>query len=101
MKNEIHVNDVGTRFLITVENNDAIVDISEASTINFIFKKPSDEVFYRVGTFLTDGKDGKTYYDVINGDLNEVGYYKLQLRVYLYTGSFYTDIHTFQVHCNL
>jgi hypothetical protein len=42
------------------------------------------------------------YYDAVAGDLDEVGKYKLQGKVFLGgSGTFYTDIHTFQVHCNL
>jgi hypothetical protein len=43
------------------------------------------------------------YYDAVAGDLDEVGKYKLQGKVYLGGGSgtFHTDIHSFQVHCNL
>ena len=43
------------------------------------------------------------YYDAVAGDLDEAGNYKLQGRVFLGGGSgtFYTDIHTFKVHCNL
>jgi hypothetical protein len=43
------------------------------------------------------------YYDSVSGDLNEVGHYKLQGKVTLGGGSgtYYTDIHTFKVNCNI
>ena len=37
----------------------------------------------------------------INGDLDEVGNYKLQGKVTLPSGTYFTDIHTFKVHCNI
>jgi hypothetical protein len=101
MSSEIHVNDVGTRFIATVKDDDKIVDLSHAIQIEIIFRRPSDELFYRIGSVLTDGTDGKVYYDTIEGDLVDVGMHKLQAKVYLANGTFYTDIYSFQVHCNL
>jgi hypothetical protein len=101
MPNEIHINDVGTRFLATVQDNGTTVDLSSAAQIQMIFRRPNDEVFYRVGTFLTNGVDGKVYYDTLPGDLTDSGMHKLQAKVYLPSGTYYTDIYTFQVHCNL
>jgi hypothetical protein len=101
MASEIHVNDVGTRFLITVKDDNEIVNVSGVSSISLIFKKPSDTTIYRSGLLFTNGVDGKVYYDTVAGDLDEAGYYKLQGRVDFASGVFYTDIHTFQVHCNI
>jgi len=101
MPSEIHVNDIGTRFLATIQDNGTIVDISSASQIQMIFRRPNDEVFYRVGSLLTSGVDGKVYYDTVSGDLSNVGMHKLQAKVYLPSGTYYTDIYSFQVNCNL
>lgn len=101
MASEIHVNDIGTRFLLTIQESGSGVDISSASSISLIFKKPDDEVIYRSGILYTDGTDGKVYYDTISGDLDEAGQYKLQARVALPSGTYYTDIYNFITHCNL
>lgn len=101
MASEIHVNDIGTRFLATIKDDGIIVDISQAISITMIFKKPDDEVVHKIGTLLSDGTDGQVYYDTIVGDLDEAGYYKLQAKVVLSNGTYYTDIYNFQVHCNL
>jgi len=101
MASEIHVNDIGTRFLATIKDDNVTVDISTASSITMIFKKPDDEVIYRSGILYTNGTDGKVYYDAVAGDLDEAGHYKLQGRVALSSGTYYTDIYNFQVHCNL
>ena len=37
--NEIHVNDVGTKFLVTVTDGSIAVDISSATTKQLIIKK--------------------------------------------------------------
>lgn len=101
MASEIHVNDVGTRFLATIKDDGVVVDISTASSITMIFKKPDDEIVNKTGTPFSDGTDGKVYYDTLAGDLDEAGLYKLQAKVVLTNGTYYTDIYTFHVHCNL
>lgn len=101
MASEIHVDDIGTRFLATIKDDDVVVDISNASSITMIFKKPDDQVIYRSGILYGNGTDGKVYYDAVAGDLDEAGLYKLQGRVALPSGTYYTDIYNFQVHCNL
>lgn len=101
MASEIHVDDIGTKFSITIKDGDTAVDISNATSIVLTFKKPDDELIYRSGVFTTDGTDGGVYYDVVAGDLDEAGYYKLQGVVSSPSGVFHTNIHSFQVHCNL
>lgn len=101
MASEIHLNDVGTRFLATIKDNGEVVNVSGAPYINFTFKKPDDSLISRSATIYTDGTDGKIYYDTVSGDLDQAGLYKLQGQVALTSGTFYTDIYTFQVYCNL
>tara|TARA_B100002019_G_C20934384_1_gene433703 strand:+ start:291 stop:602 length:312 start_codon:yes stop_codon:yes gene_type:complete len=100
MASEIHVNDVGTRFLITIKEDDVVVDISEATTIAIYIARPDDSMLARTGT-ISDGPNGQLYYDIQAGDLNEAGHYKLQARVSLNTGTYYTSIYNFQAHCNV
>lgn len=104
MPSEIHQNDIGTRFLLTVKDGADLVNISGATALQVDFRKPSDTVINRSALRFDDGSSvsGVMYYDAVAGDLDEVGKYKLQGRVFLGgSGTFYTDIHTFQVHCNL
>ena len=99
--NEIHINDVGTKFLVTVTDGSSAVDISSASTKQLIFKKPSGAKLTKATSFVTDGTDGKMQYNVAADDLDEAGSYKLQGKVIISDGTFYTDIHTFKVYRNL
>lgn len=101
MANEIHVDDIGTKFTITIKDGDDVVDISNSLFVTLHFRKPDDEVIERNTFFTSDGTDGQVYYDIIDGDLDEAGYYKIQAKVTFPNGVFYTNIHTFQVHCNL
>ena len=99
--NEIHINDVGTQFLVTVTDGTSAVDISSATTKQLIFKKPSGTKLTKTASFITDGTDGKIKYNVAADDLDEAGSYKLQGKVIISDGTFYTDIHTFKVYRNL
>ena len=101
MASEIHVDDVGTQFLLTIMDGSAAVDISSASTKQIIIKKPSGTKMTKSATFSSDGSDGKIYYSSIADDLDETGSYKLQGKVIISDGTFYTDITTFKVHRNL
>ena len=99
--NEIHLNDIGTQFLLTIKDGSATVDISTASTKQIIIKKPSATKITATATFSTNGSDGKIYYSTVADDLDETGSYKLQGKVIIDDGTFYTDITTFKVHRNL
>tara|TARA_R110002110_G_scaffold293063_4_gene507080 strand:+ start:326 stop:634 length:309 start_codon:yes stop_codon:yes gene_type:complete len=99
--NEIHLNDIGTQFLLTVTDGSTAVDISSASTKQIIIKKPSGTKITANTAFSSDGSDGKMYYTTVTNDLDEAGSYKLQGKVIISDGTFYTDITTFKVHRNL
>jgi len=80
-KNEIHLNDIGTKFLVTIKDADSVVDISgtgaTAANKRIIFKKPS-------GTMV-----------------DQDGIWKMQAKVIITGQIFHSDIHTFKVHRNL
>jgi methionine-rich copper-binding protein CopC len=99
--NEIHLNDVGTKFLVTIKDGSSAVNISSASTKEIIIQKPSGTKITATATFDSDGTDGKIYYVTVADDLDEAGSYKLQGKVIISDGTFYTDITSFKVHRNL
>ncbi len=103
MANEIHVDDVGTRFLLTVKDSGVVVNLAPATLLQVNFRKPDDTVVNKTASTLVDGSiiSGVMYYDSLAGDLDQAGHYKLQGKVSLTSGTYYTDIHTFKVHCNL
>ena len=104
MASEIHQNDIGTRFLITVKDDGNIVNISGvgASTVHQLnFRKPSDTVINRNATLQDVGISGVMFYDTVAGDLDEAGIYKMQAKVVTPSGTYFTDVHTFKVHSNI
>ena len=99
--NEIHLNDIGTKFLVTIKDGASAVDVSGASTKQIIIQKPSGTKLTLTATFDDDGTDGKISYTTVADDLDEAGSYKLQGKVVISDGTFYTDITSFKVHRNL
>jgi hypothetical protein len=101
MASEIHVGDIGTQLIMTVKDNGEIVDISNASLLQVIIRKPDGQSYTKTGILYTNGVDGKMYYSSISGDFNVAGNYKLQGKVTLPGGIYYTSISDFKVYCNL
>ena len=104
MASEIHQNDVGTRFEITIKDDGNIVNrsgVDGGSIHQLSFRKPSDSVIDRNATLKDYGISGVMFYDTVAGDLDEAGVYKLQARVIVPSGTFFTDIYTFKVHSNI
>lgn len=97
----IHKDNVGTKLLVAVTDDGSDVDISTASSLVIFIKKPDGTVLERAGVLNTDGTDGKMYYLTVVGDLDVAGNYKIQGKVVIPTGTFYTSISNFKVHCNL
>ena len=103
MAAEIHVGDVGTRFLVTINDGSNTVNLTDATLRQLNFRKPDDTVVYRTASVAGDGSEssGVMFYDTVLGDLDVAGSYKLQGKVTIPSGTYFTDIYTFKVHCNL
>lgn len=100
--NEIHVDDLGTKFIVTVKDGDSVIDVSGATTKNIIFKKPSGTKVTAAASFETDGTNGVISYITTGTELDEAGTYKIQAHVVLSAGNeFHSDISTFKVYRNL
>ncbi|MFA5216867.1 BppU family phage baseplate upper protein [Sulfuricurvum sp.] len=100
---EVHVGDIGTKFLVTVKEGDDPVDISEATTKNIIFKKPNGTSVTKAGIFETDGTDGKIYYKTLSAsDLDVAGIWTIQASIVLPSlGTWKSSIGNFKVYDNL
>ncbi len=98
---EIHVNDIGTVFEITLKDCDVVVNISSATTKQIIFQKPDQSVIIKTAQFTTDGTDGKIRYTTVDGDLDLQGPWKIQAKVVLPTGTWSSNVDKFKVWSNL
>lgn len=99
--NEIHQNDIGTQFRVTVYDGDTVVDISGATTKTIKFQKPSGTVVSKTASFVTSGTDGVMQYATVAGDLDEVGGWLAQAYLVLADWTGHSDICQFEVHDNL
>jgi len=96
---KIYLNDVGTRFEVTVKDEGEVVDISGATQKQIIFKKPGPDnsIIIKEGTFTTDGKDGKMEYLTVDGDLNHIGVWFIQTKITLGAGTWSSEMGVFKV----
>lgn len=87
--------DIGTEFLVTLKDaSDAVINVSNATTIQFRFRKPAGTEVTRTGLLKTDGTDGKVYYVTAAGDLDEIGTWRYQVRIVLDSGEDWTSTAT-------
>jgi hypothetical protein len=100
MSSEIHALDYGTELRITVKEDDVAIDISSATTTEFLIRKPDGTLLTVDADFYTDGTDGVLTYTTVEGDTDIVGLYKFQARIEM-GGLFYTSWATFKVNCNV
>ncbi len=98
---KIQVEDTGTSFRILVQEDNADVDISGATSMTIFLKKPSGTTLTRSGSFVTDGTDSLMHYISVSGDIDEIGTWKLQGRVVLPQGTFKTEFKSFKVNRNI
>lgn len=102
---EVHFNDIGTVILVTI--NDCVsgtltvLDVSTAATLELVLKSPSGSASTNTASLYTDGTDGKIYYTTADGDLNEVGTWRIQVNIGIGGGTFRSDVGTFKVFENL
>ena len=102
MSEQIHLNDIGTQFKVTVKDEDSVVvDLSSASTLQLIFQKPSGDKLTTTASLINDGTDGLIQYITVSGDIDECGIWQMQARVVIGTKDFKTDIGSFKVYRNL
>jgi hypothetical protein len=102
---ELHFNDIGTVLLVTI--NDCVsgtstpMDVSLATSLSLVLKSPSGISYTKTAIFNTDGSDGKIKYVTVDGDLNEVGTWRMQALVAFTSSSFSSGVKVFRVYENL
>lgn len=98
--NEIHINDIGTQFKLTISDDGAVVDVSTAiKKIKFL--KPDGTCMEKTATNYSGGTDGIISYITESADLDVVGTWKIQAFVDFGDTEFYSDVHSFRVHKNI
>lgn len=102
MTDKLQKDAVGVAIIATLTDEDgAALDVSAATTINLIFKKPDGTNVIKTASLFNDGTDGKVAYVTETGFLDQVRDWRMQCYIELpnFTGT--TDIGTFIVGGNL
>ena len=73
---EIHVDDIGTMFKITLYDDEVIVDVSGATVMQMLFLKPDGTNLTKTAYLFSDGTDGIIKYSTIADDLDIHGKWK-------------------------
>ena len=94
-------NAIGVAITVTLQEDGVALNISNATTKNFVIEKPSGTVVTKTASFVTNGTDGKLRYSTISGDLNESGRYRLQVDLEASPYDGLTDIGSFFVEDNI
>jgi hypothetical protein len=97
MSGTIHVGDIGTVILGTIQENDEPIDISTATVKELIFLRPDGIVLTRTANFSTDGADGKIAYAMIAGDLTQSGTWQYTGHVVMPASEWTSSEGTFEV----
>jgi hypothetical protein len=100
---DLRVNDYGTVFTVTVEDENGVVNLSAATTKEIIFRKPgsANTTLTAPASFVTDGSDGKISYTFGLGDLSAAGKWQWQVHVVLPSGEWSSSVQAFEVKANL
>lgn len=72
---------VGVRLIAVLQQDGQDLDISDATTREICIRSPNGIDKTLTASFVTDGTDGRIYYDTIVTDLDELGAWKLAAHV--------------------
>ena len=98
---ELHQDDWGTNFQVTVKEKGVVVDLSSATGMIIVFRQPDGAIIERPLTWVSDGVDGKVYYLFPENEVIQAGVWSYQLMITFPSGSWHTQVGTFKVHKNL
>jgi len=100
MAGRLHLNDIGTDFIVTIVDDNVPVDMTGYTTLEYKFVAPSSVSYTRSGE-PTLVSSGIMTYTTVDGDLSEIGVWKMQCHVVIPAGEWHTDVVQFTVYPNL
>ena len=93
---QVHVGDDGTVLTKTVYD-DAVVDISSATTLELIIINSNGDRVVLSGSFVTDGTDGQAYFVSTPTTWTSEGTAKEQVHLVLSSGEWWSNVSTRRV----
>jgi len=100
-ESDVHLNDIGTIFRVTAVEDDNVVDLSDQTELLIIFQKPDGIIVSKTAALTGDGSDGQFEYISVDGDINQLGGWKIQGKITLPTWVGRTSTGQFEVTENL
>lgn len=97
MAGTVHVDDIGTVFEATILDGGSALNIAAATTRQLWFRRPDGQVLKKTATLTATGVDGRMQYTTVSGDLSHAGKWSWQGYLVFSTGTWYSDIQTFDV----
>jgi len=98
---QLRVGDINVQLLATILEDGLPVNLTTATSMQLLIRKPSGTLLTISPSFFTDGSDGKIYYNTASGDLDEEGMWKIQGSVAISSGLYRSTIKNFQVYGNI
>lgn len=98
----IRLGDYGTAIRATITDQyGTVIDISAATTKQIIFRLPDRSLLPKAASFYTDGTDGKLYYTLASGDINQVGRWEFEAYIVNPSGEWHSSSDDFIVKHSL
>jgi hypothetical protein len=99
----VRLGDIGTIFQATLVDADdgSAIDVSLATTQEFIYKKPDDTKVTKTTVFASGGTDGVIRYVTVLDDLDLIGVWQLQAHIITPSGEWHSETDEFRVAANL
>lgn len=99
--NEVQLDDIKIRVIHTIYEDGAVLDISSATVKQIILQTPTGVSTTYTASFVTDGTDGKIYYETVSGELNIAGTWKTQGKIVISGGTYRSPVQSFRVNNNI
>lgn len=101
MAGDIHVGDTGTELIATIKEKGSAVDVSMATNLQMVFRKPNGTTAEKTAVLHTDGKNGKVLYVTEAAFVSDSGQWQVQAKATIGSWTGRSDIHAFVVAANL
>ncbi len=98
---EAHVNDVGTEIRLRITDGGVPVDLSTASELAILLRKPSGAVLRKDASAVGDPSNGGIHCYTLADDLDEEGLYLVQAKISLPAWSGHSDSRRLRVYANV
>jgi hypothetical protein len=98
---EAHVSDVGTEIRLTITDSGVPVDLSTASELAILLRKPSGAVLTKQAAVVGDPGNGAIHCYTLADELDEQGLYLVQAKISLPAWSGHSDSRRLRVYANV